>query len=280
MSSEQHRPAMPGESYLEFRILGHFEVAARGGTVCTPRPLKQRALLALLVSKHGQCLSVNELVHLLWDGRAPATARAALQVYVSKLRRHLTETGCDAGSLSTSLPGYVLHLGENALDLREFRRLTRDQGAAHPDDRAGLERESRNLRQALALWRGPALADLRDVAALGELGVVLDEARTAATERKLEIDLLLGRELAALSELRGLALRYPEREKIQGLLMTALYRNGRAAEALAAYNGLRRALVDRLGMDPGHRLNRLHRAILNREKWLEEREDGLFAPAV
>ncbi|MFF2805666.1 BTAD domain-containing putative transcriptional regulator [Streptomyces sp. NPDC058000] len=253
---------------------------ARGDTGCTPRPLKQRALLALLVSKNGQCLSVNELVHCLWDGAPPPTARAALQVYVSKLRKHLGETGCDGGSLSTSLPGYVLHLGENALDLRAFRQLTRGQGIAHPEDRTGLERESGDLQQALALWRGPALADLRDVTALRELGVVLDEAWMAATERKLEIDLLLGRELVALSELRRLALQFPEREKIQGLLMTALYRNGRAAEALAAYSGLRRTLVDRLGMDPGHRLNRLHHAILNRERWLEESKDGLFAPAL
>ncbi|MFE9553962.1 BTAD domain-containing putative transcriptional regulator [Streptomyces sp. NPDC006692] len=261
-------------------MLGHFEVVAGGVTTCTPRPLKQRALLALLVSKHGQCLSVSELVRCLWDGAAPPTARAALQVYVSKLRKRMAETGCDGGSLSTSLPGYVLHLGENALDLREFRRLTHAKDAAHPEDRAGLEQESRQLQEALALWRGPALADLRDVSALRELGIVLDEAWMAAAERKLELDLLLGRELMALSELHRLALQYPEREKIQGLLMIALYRNGRAAEALATYSGLRRTLVEGLGIDPGHRLNRLHQAILNREKWLEERTNGLFAPAV
>ena len=132
MSSESHRPAVQGESKLEFRVLGHFEVVAGGVTTCTPRPLKQRALLALLVSKHGQCLSVSELVRCLWDGAAPPTARAALQVYVSKLRKRMAETGCDGGSLSTSLPGYVLHLGENALDLREFRRAHPRQGVCPP----------------------------------------------------------------------------------------------------------------------------------------------------
>ncbi|KJY42028.1 hypothetical protein VR41_09690 [Streptomyces sp. NRRL B-1568] len=265
---------------MEFRILGHFEIAADDETICTPRPLKQRALLALLVSKHGQCLSVADLVDCLWGGEAPPTARAALQVYISKLRKHLAGAGFASGSLSTSLPGYVLHLGDNGFDLDEFHRLTQRKGAPHPEDRPGLEREAQNLQRALALWRGPALVDLRDVPSLRELGIVLDEAWMSAYERKLEIDLLLGRELMVLSDLRRLALQYPKREKIQGLLMTALYRNGRAAEALSTYHGLRQTLVEHLGMDPGQRLNKLHHAILNRESWLEERKNGLFASVV
>ncbi|CAL9304018.1 AfsR/SARP family transcriptional regulator [Streptomyces sp. SudanB182_2057] len=264
---------------MEFKVLGHFEVDSGDLGVCTPSAFKQRALLALLVTHHDQCLPASSLAENLWgkDGQ-PSTARAALQVYISKIRRHLAGFGFNPDGISTSLPGYILRLADHSLDLVEFRRLTHRQDTPRVEDREALEAESRRLRLALALWRGPALADLREVSALRELGTVLDEAWTSTMERKLEIDLRLGRELMVLSDLRQLALRYPEREKIQGLLMAALYRNGRTTEALATYGHLRSTLVTRFGMEPGRRVSMLHHAILGREPWLEERTDGIFAP--
>lgn len=264
---------------MEFRVLGHFEIVSDGREVCTPKAFKQRTLLALLVTQHDQCLSACSLAENLWgETGQPSTARAALQVYISKLRRHLTSFGFDPAGISTSLPGYILRLGDSSLDLIEFRRLACRQDGPRNEDRDTLEREARRLREALALWRGPALADMREVPVLRELGTVLDEAWTSAMERRLEIDLRLGRELMILSDLRQLALRHPEREKIQALLMTALYRDGRTAEALATYRLLRSTLITRFGMEPGRMASKLHHAILGRETWLDEHANGIFAP--
>ncbi|MFF8640628.1 BTAD domain-containing putative transcriptional regulator [Streptomyces sp. NPDC015345] len=263
---------------MEFKILGHFEVVSDGKEICTPKAFKQRSLLALLVIHHDQCLSASSLAENLWGEEGqPSTARAALQVYISKIRRHLTSFGFDPDGISTSLPGYILRLGESSLDLVEFRALAHHQESFEDGGRDALEREVRRLRQALALWRGPALADMRDVPALRELGTVLDEAWTSTLERRLEIDLRLGRELMVLSDLRQLALRHPEREKVQALLMTALYRAGRTAEALATFRLLRSTLISRFGVEPGRMADKLHQAILAREPWLDEHADGVFA---
>lgn len=259
---------------MQFRILGHFEVAGDKGTVCTPRAPKQRSLLAYLCVNNGRCLSVDELIDFLWRDSAPPTARAALQVYLSQIRRRLGAFGFDPADLTNVYPGYVLRLDRYSFDLNEFTRLSsRGYG---PRSAAELEREAEDLRQALALWRGPALGDLRTVPALERLGRSLDESWMASYERRLEIQLLLGKERTILSELYRLAFDYPERENIHGYLMLALYRSGRTAEALSKYDELRDRLVEKLGMEPGDRLRRLHRAMLHREAWLEQPVDGIL----
>ncbi|GHG60101.1 AfsR/SARP family transcriptional regulator [Streptomyces griseocarneus] len=259
---------------MQFRILGHFEVAGDEGTVCTPRAPKQRSLLAYLCLNNGRCLSVDDLVEFLWRDSAPPTARAALQVYMSQIRRRLRPLGFDPADLTHVHPGYVLRLDRHGFDLTEFTRLSSRRYG--PRSTAELEREAEDLRQALALWRGPALADLRTVPALELLGRSLDESWMASYERKLEIQLLLGQERSALSELFQLAFEYPERETVHGYLMLALYRSGRPAEALAKYGELRERLARTLGLEPGDRLRRLHRAMLDREAWLERPVDGIL----
>jgi DNA-binding SARP family transcriptional activator len=239
---------------VEFGILGPLAVWREGREV-ELGPAKQRALLAVLLLHEGEAMATERLVDALWGERPPATAVKALQVYVSQLRKTL-----GSGVLETRPLGYAVRVQDGALDLRRFERLLEEGRELLADDmpfEAGPV-----LRQALSLWRGEPLADFRYEAFAQDAIGRLAELRLVALEHRLEADLAVGREAEAVPELETLVREYPLRERLCGLLMLALYRAGRQADALAAYQATRARLVDELGLDPGAPLQQLERQIL------------------
>jgi DNA-binding SARP family transcriptional activator len=244
---------------MEFRILGPLEVL-EGDRILELPGQRQRSLLALLLLNANQVVSSSRLIEELWPEEASESRAGALQASVSRLRKSL---GVGAELLATLPTGYVIKLGPEQLDLDRFERLVQDAGSAEPQ--AAAEK----LREALALWRGPALADFAyepfAQAAIGRL----EEVHLLAVEMRVDADLALGRHAALVSELDALAAEHPLRERLRGQLMLALYRSGRQAEALAAYQTARRVLVDELGIEPSAALQELERAMLRQDPALE-----------
>jgi YVTN family beta-propeller protein len=246
---------------MEYRVLGPLEV--RDGEESLPLAgAKQRALLALLLVHANRVLSRDRLIDELWGGDPPETAVQSLQVYVSRLRKLLP-----ADTLLTRAPGYLLEVGPNELDLQQFERLLADGREALSQGDAG--RASDLLREALALWRGPALAEfVFEPFAQAEIGR-LEDLRLAAVEERIEADLALGRHADLIGELEALIADNPYRERLRGQLMLALYRSGRQAEALEAYQQARHALVDELGIEPSADLQQLEKRILTHDHALD-----------
>jgi DNA-binding SARP family transcriptional activator len=242
---------------MEFRLLGPLEVCAHQRSLALGGA-KQRSLLAVLLLHANQVVSAERLIDELWGDEPPATASKSIQVYVSRLRKELGD-----GRLVTRPPGYMLQVDRSELDLAEFERLVDEAGEADP---AGA---ARSLRQALALWRGPALADLAYEAFAQAEIMRLEELRLAALERRIEADLATGRHAELVGELEGLVARHPLRERMRYQLMLALYRSARQAEALEAYQVARRELAEELGLEPGEDLRRLERAILQQDPGLD-----------
>jgi DNA-binding SARP family transcriptional activator len=242
---------------MEFRVLGPLEVVEDGQAL----PLggtKQRALLACLLLRANQLVSTDRLVEELWPHGAPRTAAKTIQVYVSKLRKELGE-----GRLVTHPPGYVLRVDPSELDLARFEELLDEARRVDP------RRAAEPLREALALWRGPALADLvYEPFAETEIAR-LEELRLAALEERIEADLATGRHAERVGELEALVADHPLRERLRGQLMLALYRSERQAEALKVYQDARRTLVEELGLEPSVALQRLEKAILQHARWLD-----------
>jgi DNA-binding SARP family transcriptional activator len=248
---------------MQFRILGPLEVIEDGHRL----PLggrKQRALLAVLLLHPNEVVPADRLIDEVWGEGAPETVANALQVHVSRLRRAL---GADA--VVTQSPGYLLRVQRDALDAERFERLVREgRDALAAGDAV---RASATLETALGLWRGRALVDFAyDSFAQAAIGR-LEEFRVAALEDRLDADLALGRHLRLIAELEALVAEHPLRERPRGQLMLALYRSGRQAEALAAYQEARRVLVDELGIEPSRALHELEAAILNQDPALDAR---------
>ena len=238
---------------MDFRILGPLEVLNHGCVV----PLggsKQRALLALLVLHANETLSAERLIDELWGERPPATAAKTLQAHVSRLRKAL---GASDGAVVTRAHGYELELEPGCLDAHRFERLVGEGGAALGAGRP--ERALALLEDALALWRGPPLADLAYEPFAQREIARLDELRVAALEELIEAKLALGRHSELVGQLEALVGEHPYRERLRAQLMLALYRSDRQADALQAYQDARRTLVDQLGIEPGERLRRLER---------------------
>jgi YVTN family beta-propeller protein len=246
---------------LDFRILGPLE-AEEDGRLLALGGAKQRALLALLLLHANKVVPRDRLIDELWGERPPETAATALQGYVSGLRKTL-----GSERIVTRAPGYLLSIEPDALDVGRFERLARDGRAALG---AGNARQaSAKLSAALALWRGRALADL-DSTALGHAeSLRLEELRLSALEDKFEAELALGHHAEIVADLEALVSQHPLREKLRGQLMLALYRCGRQADALEAYQEMRRLLVGELGLEPGATLRNLEQAILNHDPALE-----------
>jgi DNA-binding SARP family transcriptional activator len=254
---------------IEFGILGPLEASIEGEPVRLGAG-KQSALLAILLLSANEVVSSDRLIDELWGESAPDTAAKALQVHISQLRKALEPergAGGPGRLLITRSPGYMLALEPEQLDLTRFDRLVREGREALASD--DPVRAAERLRDALALWRGPALADLayeefaqREIARLGEL-------RIAALEDRLEADLACGHHAEVVAELEALVADEPLRERARGQLMVALYRSGRQADALDAYRSARDALVRELGIEPGKELQRLHRAILDQDPELD-----------
>jgi DNA-binding SARP family transcriptional activator len=248
-----------GEGDLEVRLLGPLEALRRGTVVALGGP-KPRALLAALALDVGRVVSVDRLVENLWPGSAPETAPHAVQVYVSQLRKALGPV------IATRPSGYALELDAERIDVHCFARLSDDGRAAL--QAGSLEAAEGALREALTLWRGPALADfLYEPFVQGEIAR-LEELRLVTLEERIEADLELGRHVQLVSELEAVVQAEPLRERPRGQLMLALYRSGRQADALAAYRSARDALVEELGIEPGPELRQLEAAILRHDESL------------
>ena len=251
---------------MEFRILGPLEVWDGGGEVSLGGP-KPRALLAVLLLHPNEVVSADRLIDELWGEDSPERAAAALRVNVSRLRKALPQD-----LLTTRSPGYLVRVGPDELDLHRFERLV-DEGRSLLA--RGLAADaSERLRDALSLWRGPALADFAYETFAQAANARLEEIKLAAIEVRIDADLVLGRHDELVGELQALVGENPLRERLQMSLMTALYRSGRQAEALDAYKDARRALVDELGIDPSPALQELERAILRQDAAL-----GVETPA-
>jgi DNA-binding SARP family transcriptional activator len=240
-------------STFEFRILGPLEVEGDSGPIALGGQ-KQRALLAVLLLEAGRVVATDRLVDLVWGEEAPRTATTSLQNTVSRLRREL-----GSGVLETRAPGYVLRVAQEQIDARRFERLLVDARRAGPEERREL------LERALALWRGPALADFAFENFAQAETRRLDELRLVAHEERIEADLDLGRHGDVVGELEALVSEHPLRETSRRQLMLALYRSGRQAEALDAYQDARSRFVDELGIEPGPDLRQLQAEILRHE---------------
>jgi DNA-binding SARP family transcriptional activator/DNA-binding beta-propeller fold protein YncE len=243
---------------MDFRILGPLEVEDEG-RILGVRGAKQGSLLALLLLHPNEAVSRDRLVDELWGDEPPETAATAIQVHVSQLRKVL---GRDV--IVTRAPGYLIRVGNGELDLQRFEESVAKARAAAPAEASDL------LRSALAVWRGPALAEL-DAPFARAARARLEEQRLAALEQRIDADLELGRHGELVPELEGLVREHPLRERLRGQLMVALYRSGRQAAALDVYRSGRRLLDEELGLEPGEELRRLERAILE--------QDASLAPA-
>jgi YVTN family beta-propeller protein len=246
---------------MDFRILGPLEVADNGREPVIA-PGKQRALLGILLLHANEVVSSDRLIEELWGEQPPASAAKSLQVHVSRLRRALNgDHGNGADNVVvTRGGGYLIRVTRGELDRERFEALVA-HGAQELVDGAPA-RALTSLEEALALWRGPPLADFAYESFAQPEIARLDELHLAAIELRIESELALGRTAQAIPELESLVGQHPFRERLRGLLMLALYRSGRQADALEAYQQARRALVDELGIEPGEPLRELERAIL------------------
>jgi DNA-binding SARP family transcriptional activator len=246
---------------VEFRILGPLEVRREGRRVHIGGA-KERALLAFLLLHAGEPVSVDRLIDELWGDSPPATARKSVQVRVAGLRRALR-----GDVLLTRGDGYRVRLEPNQLDLHRFEQLLADgsDALAAADPSAALA----TLHEALALWRGPALADFTYESFAQPAIARLEELRLRALELRIESQLELGLPAQVIAELEDLAASHPFRERLRGQLMLALYRDGRQADALDLYRRTREELVAGLGIEPGPMLQQLQQAILRQDPSLE-----------
>lgn len=241
---------------MEFSLLGSVE-ARVGGQAVPLGGAKPRALLAALLLERGRVVPVARLVDVIWGDDPPPTARALVQTYVKNLRQAFAKHS-DATVIATRAPGYVATVSADAVDKEVFERLLAQSRTADPQRSVGL------LRQALALWRGPALAGLEDSWRLAAEALRLDELWLTAVTERIAAELDLDR-LDHLAELTALVDTHPTDERLRGQLMTTLCRLGRQADALATYRQGRDLLVDELGVEPGEELAALHNAILRGE---------------
>jgi len=250
---------------MEFRILGPLEFEARGQTLQLGGP-KQRALLALLLIQANRTVSIDRLSEGLWGDTPPHGAAATIQVRISQLRK-LLEPDRDPGGtykiLVSRSRGYMLRVDTSEFDLYRFEQL-KDAGS-NALAAGDAEAAATSLRQALSLWRGPALADFAAEAwAVGE-AIRLNEMKLHVLEQRIDADLELGRHADLIPELEALVAEDPLRERLRGQLMLALYRSGRQAEASDVFQLTREKLVGELGMEPGPDLQKLLAQILNQD---------------
>ena len=241
-----------------FRILGPVGAEVNSQEVPLGRR-QQRALLAFLVLSPNRVVPRDVLLEALWDN-PPETAVTALHGYVSGLRKALGQA-----VIETRPPGYVLHLEPGGSDLDRFERALDEADRLEPGRAAEL------LAGALGLWRGRALADVDDFPFARSEQQRLEELRLEALEQRIAADLACGRHSAVVAELETLVRDHPLRERFRELLMLALYRSGRQADALQTYRDGRRLLLDQLGLEPGDELKQLERGIL-------EHDPALAAP--
>jgi WD40 repeat protein/DNA-binding SARP family transcriptional activator len=249
---------------MDFLILGPLEVRGDRGAVAL-RGSKPRAVLAMLLLHANEPVSAERLALALWGEEAPHGAAKTVQVHVSRLRSALGE----ADVVTTTAMGYRLRVRPGELDCERFGRLVDDGRRALADGQP--ERAAALLREALALWRGPPLADPAFERFAAPEIARLEEQRLTALEARIEADLDLGRHVEVVGELQRLVAEHPARERLAAALMLALYRSGRQADALAVYRDAHRILVEEVGVQPGPELRHRQEAILRQDRALELR---------
>jgi DNA-binding SARP family transcriptional activator len=250
---------------FEVGILGPLEVRVADVPIVLPQG-RSRSLVALLALEAGRPVSTDRLVDELWGTSPPATVVTALHGLVSNVRKVLAAGREREGApkvLVTQAPGYLLDIAPEQVDAGRFRTLMRRAVAAPPEDRAV------RLREALSLWRGPALAGIEFAGSAAGEATALEELRLVAYEERIDADLALGRHRDLTAEIATLVARHPLRERLYGQLMLALYRSERQSHALEVWRRARTELVEKVGVEPGPGLRRLHQAVLQHDPALE-----------
>ncbi len=254
-----NRGSEPYGARMRFKVLGPLQATGSNGPVPLGGP-KQRAVLAHLVVRANELVPADTLIDLVWTGDPPEAARGTIHSYISHLRKAL---GPDR--IEGRPPGYVLHVGPDELDAALFEQLLREARLVNGSPaRAGTL-----LREGLALWTGPAFADLSSEPSLAGEIARLDELRLQALEERIAADLAEGRHGEVIGELEAVTREMPLRERLWELLMLALYRARRPADALAAFERARDVLARELGVDPSADLRRLHERILREDPDLD-----------
>ncbi len=243
---------------MEFRLLGPLEVA-ENGHVLAVGGAKERTLLAVLLLHANETVSTEQLIDELWGERPPRSAARLVATHVWQLRKTFGDT------IVTRAPGYAAVVPEDRLDVRAFERLLQQARSLPPAE------ASATLAEALALWRGPALQDVRFESVSARAVERLEDERLDTIALRIDQDLALGRHEAVLLELQALVDAEPYRERLQAQLMLALYRSGRQADALAVYRDFRGRSVEELGIEPGPALQELERGILRQDPSLAAR---------
>ena len=257
---------------MDFSLLGPLVVRCNGIEIPIQRG-KQRQLLAALLLNAGRLVSLDDLAATLWDPVPPPSARQSLQNYVMRLRHTLGEAG--RARISTQPRGYLIRADPDELDVSRFGALLEAARSAARD--GSWDTAAERARAALTLWRGEPLADVESELLASREVPRLAELRLQAQETALEAGLRLGRVPEVIPELRRLVTDHPLREHLHQLLMLALYRDGRQAEALACYQHARQVLIDELGAEPGSGLRQLHQQILTADPVLAVAEPGRTA---
>ncbi|SDI66161.1 AfsR/SARP family transcriptional regulator [Nonomuraea jiangxiensis] len=248
---------------MQFGILGALEVMD-GEHQLSPRSIKQRSLLALLLCHHGMVAQSELLIDALWGAEAGDAGGQRLRLQLHRLRRTLGESV----PISHRPTGYQLRVPDDAVDAWRFESLVREGRQALLAK--NVARGSDLLRTALDMWRGPALSGLNDISFLHRQATRLEEQRLAALADRINADLRLRRHSELVGELSALVREHPLRERFRGQLMIALYRSGRQAEALDVYRDGRHILTKDLGLEPSMELRRLQVAILTSDSSLSD----------
>lgn len=266
---------------MEFRILGPLEVVDDHRELRLG-PAKEQSVLAVLLLHANEVVSREQLIDSLWGESPPASAVKAVNVYVSQLRKTLAQNGTDP--IATRSPGYLLEIQPERLDAARFERLVADARARA--EAGEPEAAVRLFSEALSLWRGQALTGLDLESDARNEVEHLEDLRTSALLDRIDCRLTLGHDEELVGELERVVAQHPLRERPRAQLMLALYRSGRQADALRAYQQARETLVDELGLEPSPALQRLERGILNHDPALETpagfsraREDSAPAPS-
>jgi DNA-binding SARP family transcriptional activator len=273
---------------MDFRLLGQVQAISAGRSLALGER-KRRLVLAILLLDANRVVPIDRLVQLIWQDDPPDTARRIVQAHVSRLRGILggaAAAGDGHVSLERHGPGYLLTCDAQRVDIHAFRHLV-DQARSTSDDQA----KTTLLRRALALWRGPVLADVITARVRHEVFASLEEARLTAVTARIDAELRLGRHVDLLDELTGLVAQYPDRQPFAAQLMLALFRAGRVPDAAAVYRRTSGRLRQEYGLDPSPELTELHVAILRADPglhlsaptcpcWCGRRPGGRYAPSL
>ncbi|WP_204052363.1 AfsR/SARP family transcriptional regulator [Microbispora siamensis] len=259
---------------MDFRLLGALEVTVDGQRLDLGG-VRQHTVLAVLLLEANRPVAVHRLMEAIYGDDPPATSRAQVQICISSLRRLFGGYGHEQ-MIVTRAQGYAFRADSERIDAHRFENLVLKARQAR--DNRGLEEAVRYYREALALWRGPALEGIES-RVVQSAASWLDEERLTANEDCVQLELDLGRHHEVVSELRRLVEEHPLRERLLGQFMTALYRSGRQAEALQVYRDARRTMIDELGIEPNERLQQLEHAILTADESLNPPRESVRVAA-